>query len=237
MKGDLEWKRYEKQIAGLSALEFNYDADLYHQSHDRTGWHIDHYVASLGYEEPGEPGAPFHAVQKAIRLYRFPDPSLIRGEFDPDHELNGRNMFMVAHFLGMRFTFGVRVTSVIDEERVSASGERSRAWGYAYRTLRGHFEIGEIRFEASKNLASGEIAFQIDAYSKPDRIPNWFYRTGFRVFGRRLQLRFAKSSIRRLTIVAREAGALAQKHAAKIIPMPTTEAMKTSVLTTGTPST
>jgi hypothetical protein len=168
---------------------------------------LDRYRASLVVEPPGPPvpGGAYEAVQTAIRLYQFPDPRLISAVFDPEAALPGRNMLMFARFAGFTFNFGVRVTAVIDEVRKSEKGHDFKVWGYAYRTLKGHFEIGEIRFEVSKNLQTGEIFFEIDAYSRPDRIPNFFYRTGFRIFSRPLQKYFAKSSIARLQKIATQA--------------------------------
>lgn len=204
MAEDLAWQRYQQQIQSLASLDFNYDEKVYHASKDKQGWYLDRYRASLAQEPPGPPlpEGPFESAKTAIRLYQFPDPRLISAVFDPQAALPGRNMLMFAKFAGFTFNFGVRVTAVIDEIRKSEKGDDFKVWGYAYRTLKGHFEIGEIRFEVSKNQRSGEVFFEIDAYSKPDRIPNFFYRTGFRIFSRPLQKYFAKSSIQRLQRIA-----------------------------------
>ncbi len=198
-----DWLTYSDQIKLLESLEFNYDDKTYHDSVDKLGWFVDKYDAILAVEPQGPPlvNGPFEVVKDAIGRYQFPDPDLIRAWFDPNIELAKRNMLMQAQFIGFKFYFGVRVTSVIDEEVPSAGGTEKR-WGYSYRTLKGHFEIGEIRFIVSKNLTSGEVTFHVDAYSKPDRIPNLFYRVGFKIFGRSLQNYFARSSIERLKAIA-----------------------------------
>lgn len=205
MAKTLEWQTYQEQLEKLASLEYNYDDKIYHANKDKQGWNVDRYQASLANEAPGEPApeGPFEAAKKAIQLYQFPDPRLIRAIFNPDATLPGRNMLMLAKFAGFHFTFGVRVTAVIDEVRYNTSNQPLKVWGYSYRTLKGHFEVGEIRFEISKNKITGEILFEVNAYSKPDRIPNIFYRTGFRIFGRSLQKYFAHSSIRRLQEIAR----------------------------------
>lgn len=205
MGTDLGWEIYRDQIAQLADLEYNYDEKVYQSLQNKSGWHIDRYRAALVQEPPGRPGPAFAAVQNAIRLYQFPDPRLISAVFDPKAELHGRNMLMLAKFAGFQFRFGVRVVAVIDECRRDEHGHDLDVWGYAYRTLKGHFEVGEIRFEVSKNRQTGEVAFAVEAYSKADRIPNLFYRTGFRIFGRSLQKYFAYSSIRRLRRIARAA--------------------------------
>jgi hypothetical protein len=194
------WETYQNQIKKLASLDYNYDDKMYHATKDKQGWHIDRYQAKLAMEPPGDPiaGGAFQTAKNAIQLYQFPDPRLIYAVFDPDAPLPGRNMLMFAKFAGFTFNFGVRVTNVVDETRKNGAGEPVIVWGYSYRTLKGHFEIGEIRFEVSKNVITGEIGFEINAYSKPSRIPNFFYRLGFLVFSRPLQKYFARSSIRRL---------------------------------------
>ncbi len=200
MGNDLDWQAHRDYLIKLAELDYNYDEKMYHNSKNKKGWYVDHYRAVLGKEPAGPPlpDGSFEKVKQAIQLYKFPNPRLIRAVFDPQQALSGRNMLMFAHFAGFEFTFGVRVTSVVDEMRKSTNNEDMQVWGYSYRTLKGHFEVGEIKFIVDKNLATGEISFEIDAYSRPDRIPNLFYRVGFRIFGRPLQKYFAKTSIQRL---------------------------------------
>ena len=204
MAENLNWETYQEQIQRLASLDYNYDDKVYHASKDKQGWHVDRYQASLASEPKGMPitNGPFEVAKNAIQLYQFPDPRLIRAVFNPESDLPGRNMLLLANFMGFHFTFGVRVTAVVDELRKNEKGEAIKVWGYSYRTLKGHFEIGEIRFEVSKNIETGEVFFDINAYSKPDRIPNFFYRTGFQLFSRPLQKYFAKSSIQRLQRMA-----------------------------------
>ena len=207
MATDLNWELYQKRIRRLADLEFNYDEKIFHNSKDKSGWNIDRYEAKLETEPPGEPlpNGAFAAAKSAIHLYQFPDPNLISAVFDPKKDLHDRDMLMFARFAGLTFEFGVRVTSVIDGLEKNQRDEQLRVWGYSYRTLKGHFEVGEIRFEVTKNLITGEVRFRINAYSKPDRIPNLLYRVGFKVFARPLQRYFAVSSIKRLKDMARTA--------------------------------
>lgn len=204
MDSNLNWKLFEPEIQRLASLNYNYDVNQYLGSTNRIGWNIDHYEGLLDIESPGQPliHGPFAAAREALIFYKFPDPHLIRAVFDPEVPLAGRNMLMFAKFLGFTFTFGVRITEVIDTSEVDRFGSEIKIWGYAYRTLAGHFEVGEIRFELKKNIRTGEVFFVINAYSKPDRIPNFFYRVGFKLFGRTLQKYFAQSSIKRLSQIA-----------------------------------
>ncbi len=207
MAKNVTWQQYQKQIQELATLDFNYDEKMYHAAKDKRGWFVDRYEATLAIEPEGPPlqNGAFAAVKQTIQLYQFANPKLIYAFFDPEQPLLGRNMLMFAHFSGFTFQFGVRVVAVTEEVRKNKLGEDLQVWGYAYRTLKGHFEIGEIRFEVTKNLKTGEVAIDISAYSKPDRIPNFFFRSGFKLFGRSLQKYFAHSSIRRLQKVAKTA--------------------------------
>ena len=89
----------------------------------------------------------------------------------------------------------VRVT---DEAACATPIGPERVWGYGYRTLEGHFERGQINFTTHKNLTTGTVQFRIHAVSQPGHIQNPFYWVGFRLFGRTLQRKFARESLRRM---------------------------------------
>jgi hypothetical protein len=77
-------------------------------------------------------------------------------------------------------------------------GRHVRVWGWNYRTLEGHLEMGQIDFEVWKWLDSGDVEFRIRAFSRRAAIANPVVRVGFRVFGRREQLRFARNACARM---------------------------------------
>ena len=185
------------QLAELEQRGFNYEVESY--SPDDSSWRHDSYVTTVGKESPGPPedGGLFMTAKKIITEYRFPDPRRVTGEFDPAAPLDGRNMLLNVQFLGVHVQFAVRVVEVIDRE-VQHEGENCLEWGYAYRTLDGHWEVGQMTFLLRKNLESGEVLFLIKAYSRPDRIPNPFHRFGFWLMGRRLQTNFARQCLKRL---------------------------------------
>jgi uncharacterized protein (UPF0548 family) len=87
-------------------------------------------------------------------------------------------------------------------------------WGYGYRTLEGHFERGQIDFTIHKNLTTGTVQFRIHAVSQTGRIRNPFYWLGFKLFGRWLQRRFARESLRRMQRLVAAALAAPQTKAA-----------------------
>jgi uncharacterized protein (UPF0548 family) len=79
-----------------------------------------------------------------------------------------------------------------------AVGRPVRVWGWSYRTLRGHLEMGQMDYEVLKWLDDGSVEFRIHVVSRPARIPNPLVRLGFRLFGRREQVRFARRALARM---------------------------------------
>jgi uncharacterized protein (UPF0548 family) len=84
---------------------------------------------------------------------------------------------------------GVRVGDVYDEER-RLDGRRGRVFGWNYRTLEGHVEQGEMNWEVWKFPETGDVLFRVFSLSRPAPRSNLLVRIGFRLFGRREQLRF-----------------------------------------------
>ncbi len=216
-----DWRRYQERLDALRQARFNLDLEQTHDYTEANGWHLDHHDAELTPEPPGpplpadDPRAAWAIACDLVRDYAFPDPKLITGIFAPDDDLAGRPMLLRARFLGFSFWFGVRVGHEINEVRDTAQGP-VHVFGYDYATLEGHFEMGQITFEVRKMEATGAVGFHIDAFSKPDRIGNLFYRIGFKLFGRRLQLRFARTAIERMQrFVREELEARAQNDAAQ----------------------
>ena len=204
-----DWRRYRERLDALRGARYNLDLDRTEEYTEAAGWHVDRHDAELPPEPPGPPLAPddarasFAVACDLVRGYAFPDPSLVTGIFSPDEPVAGRPMLLRARFLGFTFWFGVRVGEEVDEVRDAADGP-VHAYGFDYATLEGHFERGRITFEVRKAEATGAVTFHIDAFSRPDRIGNPFYRLGFRLFGRRLQLRFARTSTERMQRFVRQ---------------------------------
>ena len=196
------WEQYRARLDAYSDVEVNYDFNRQKEYTSATGWRIDDYETDLPAEAPGPPEAAgsFAAAQDVLRRYAFPPPDLITGIFRPDGPLENRIMLLRAQFLFFKFYFGVRVSEVTDEAaRASPAGSHlERVWGYGYRTLEGHFERGQIDFTIHKNLTTGAVQFRIHAVSQPGQIRNPFYWVGFKLFGRTLQRKFARESLRRM---------------------------------------
>lgn len=164
-------------------------------------WNHDLQRSPLGDEAPGEP-EPDGVWETACRLvaaYEMADPALIRAVYDGAAPLRGRDLLLEGRFLLLRFYMGVRITEVIDEERGA-----ERVWGWAYETLEGHLERGRMSYEVVKHRDTGRVELVITAYSQGAPTLGPVTGLGWRLFGRRTQLRFYRTCGRRLARLVRE---------------------------------
>ena len=106
-------------------------------------------------------------------------------------------MLLEVRFLGVLLGVGTRVGEVYEEER-ELDGRAAHVYGWAYRTLEGHFEQGEMHYQLWKWMDSGDVEFRLYAVSKVADTGPWLLRTGFRLFGRPRQLRFYRQTCRRV---------------------------------------
>ncbi|WP_052732539.1 DUF1990 domain-containing protein [Hymenobacter terrenus] len=194
------WEQYRTRLDAYANAQVNYDFTRQNEYTSATGWRLDDYETDLPAEAPGPPetAGSFAAAQDVLRRYAFPPPDLITGIFAPDGPLENRVMVLRAQFLFFKFYFGVRVSGVTDEAARATPDGPERVWGYGYRTLEGHFERGQIDFTIHKNLTTGAVQFRVHAVSQPGQISNPFYWLGFKLFGRMLQRKFARESLRRM---------------------------------------
>ena len=188
---------HQNHIEKLASLGINYDYSDTKSQTPEHGWYVDHYEAELRKEAPGEPesdGSYAH-TQDAIASYSFVDRKLIQGYWDPNSRLAERNILLrIKPFRWLpfiRFEFGGRVHTVIDERQ----GDEE-LWGWGYRTLEGHFEMGHIIFVVAKNTITGRVYFRMESVARLGHIQNIFYRIGAKLMARRLQKRFANHALR-----------------------------------------
>jgi uncharacterized protein (UPF0548 family) len=163
------------------------------------GWHVDDYCEPLPSERPGEPesAGSWEVARRLMRDYEFADPSIVRAIYHPDRPLEERDMLLEVRFWGLRFHVGVRVGGIVDETR-TVDGRAVRVWGWTYRTLQGHFEMGEMDYEVWKWFDTGEVQFRIHVVSRAAEIRNPLVRFGLRLVGRREQQRFARHACERM---------------------------------------
>jgi uncharacterized protein (UPF0548 family) len=178
-------------------------------------WHHDLWRTDLPAERPGppEPDGVWQTACRLVEAYEFADPRIIRAVYAAGHPLQGRDMLLEGRFTLLRFYFGVRVTDVIDAspDRAGDGGDgtgQDRVWGWAYETLEGHLERGRMSYEVVKHQDTGRVQLVIKAYSQGAPTLGPVTRLGWRLFGRRTQLRFDRACGRRLAAqVRRRAGA------------------------------
>ncbi len=177
----------------------NFDAGRRGQLTPANGWHVDDYRQVLPPEPPGPPlpDGSWETARRLMRDYEFADPSIITAIYHPGQPLDQRDMLLDGRFLGLRFRFGCSVGGINDETR-TAERRRVRVWGWNYRTLQGHLEMGQMDYEVWKWLDDGTVEFRIHAVSKAAHIANPLIRAGFLLFGRRMQVTFARHACRRM---------------------------------------
>jgi uncharacterized protein (UPF0548 family) len=164
------------------------------------GWTVDSYCQPLPAEPPGDPlpDGSWAIARQLIESYAFADPSIIRAVYHADDPLLHRDMLLEGRFYGLRFFIGVRVAGVVDTTH-EVDARPVRAWGWCYRTLQGHLEMGEMTYQVWKWLDTGNVEFHIDRYVKPRRMPNPIIRLGWALFGRWMQVRFVRRCQRRMS--------------------------------------
>jgi hypothetical protein len=190
----------------IEALRALHDKPLNFDLADRasftreSGWRIDDYCQPLPPEPPGppEPDGTWERAKQLMLDYEFADPRIVRAIYAQDAELEGRDMLLEARLWRViRFRFGVRVGGVVDQSSTQ-DGREVCLWGWSYRTLQDHLEMGQMDYRLCKWLDNGDVEFRIHVVSRPARIPNPIIRWGFRVLGRREQVRFARRACERM---------------------------------------
>jgi uncharacterized protein (UPF0548 family) len=187
----------QANLAALSALGVNFRTPLAQMTRE-NGWTVDGTEERLGSETPGppEPNGPFARARQGLINYDFSDPRIVVSHFDPQAPFVGRNMLLEFKVLGFRFLNGVRVQEVRDESSPDVT-----TFGFRYDTLEGHIEKGFEWFLLTKQHASGELGFKIEAHWRLGDFPNAWSRLGFRLFGehyRALWRRRAPERLRQL---------------------------------------
>ena len=164
------------RVAGLRELPTNFHADYADMTPD-SGWNLYHSVAVVARERPGEPSpsGPFRRAQAAVANYQFSNPRIVIGHFDAQSSLLGRRMLLeMVALRTLHYLAGVVVAAVRDE-----AGDGRHTFGFRYDTLEGHIERGSEWFLLTKDHATGEVRFRIEAAWQPGDFPNWWSRLGF----------------------------------------------------------
>jgi uncharacterized protein (UPF0548 family) len=192
--------------ASLRGVPVNFEPQPLEAYKPDRGWHVDALSQRLPCERPGDPapGGAWHVARRLMEDYRMADPLLVRATWNPRAALLGREMLLELRLYRIfSVRAGVRVTRVWDEERVVA-GRRARVFGYEYATLRGHVEMGRMDYELYKWCEEGAVEFRLHAHSRASEDGAPWVRLGFRLFGRREQVRFFRRCCERIASLTAE---------------------------------
>ena len=196
-----------RRLAELATTPVNYDADALDVADPPAGWTVDRRCQPLTGEAPGDPapGGSWEVAGRLIRGYEFADPSLVRAFYDPDAPLEGREMLLELRALGLvSIHVGVRVVAVYDEVR-DRDGRPARVFGWAYRTLQGHVEAGQMDWQVWKWLDTGDVEFRVHSVARVARIANPVIWAGFHALRRYERRLFLDSTDRRMQALTERA--------------------------------
>ena len=199
----------ERALAALRRAPLNFEPGSVARLTPQTDWHVDALSQRLPGERPGDPapGGSWQVARRLVEGYRIADPAIVRATWDPDGPLDGRDMLLELRlYRVLRVRAGVRVTRVWDEQPVLA-GRQARVFGFEYSTLRGHLEMGRMAYEIYKWADDGAVEFRLHAVSRASGEGAPWARLGFRLFGRREQVRFYLRCCERIArLTAQELG-------------------------------
>ena len=194
-----EDRRSQAALDALHARLFNYDATQPDRLTAAAGWRHETRRQALPSEKPGppEPGGSWEIARDLMRDYEFADPEMVQAVYHPDEPLDGRDMLLVVRFLFLRFRVGVRIGGVFEETRTVDTRD-VRVYGWNYRTLGGHFEMGQMNYELWKWLDNGDVEFRVHGVWRPGGTRNPFLIIGFRIFGSHQRERFYAAACQRM---------------------------------------
>jgi len=196
-----------RRLRRLRDLPVNYDAAKLDLDRPPPGWLVDDRCQPLEPESPGPPeqGGSWEIARRLISGYEFADPSLVRAFYEREAPLLGRDMVLELRALNLvHIHVGVRVAEVHDGVR-TIGGRAASVFGWAYRTLAGHVEQGQMDWMVFKWHLTGAVEFRVRAVSRPAPDPNPLIRLGFlalRRHERRLFLDGTDRRMRELTALA-----------------------------------
>ena len=192
--------RVRRRLAALPSKPLNFDVASLADASPASGWMITDLCQPLPPEIPGDPvdGGSWEIARRLMSRYEFADPSIVRAYYDPEDPLEGRNMLLKLKALGVAHVYvGVRVGQVYEDVR-EVEGDRARVWGWNYRTLEGHVEMGQMDWEVWKWLDDGRVEFRVHAIARVAHIRNPVIRLGFRLLRQHERQVFLDSTKQRM---------------------------------------
>lgn len=175
-----------KQFLGkCSGDDFSYPEIGATRSSLPTGYNIDHNRILLGKGIDA-----FQRAKAAIQAWKMFYIPWVRLYY-PDTPIEiGRSVAILVSHFGFYSLNAAKIVYVIDEE---ADIHR---FGFAYGTLTGHGEIGEERFSVEFRSESGEVYYDLLAFSRPG---HFLAKLGYPL-SRYMQKAFAEDSKRAMQL-------------------------------------
>ena len=160
-----------------------------------AAWTVERQDAIVGREPPGPPlpDGPFVRACRAVRAYRFADPRITRGHFEPPELSSGSDLLVEAFAPPISMLVGLRVGALLDE-----ADDAHTIRGIRLDTLAGHVLDGSEWVIVQKDHRTGTIGLRLDVQWRPSRLLNWWMRLGLRLLGRQTQRRWRRQAVRRL---------------------------------------
>ena len=144
-----------------------------------SSYNIDHNRMRLGTGQ-----ATFDNAQSAVRNWKMFGMEWVKLIHDNTPIEIGRTVAILVKHFGFYSLNAARIVYVLDE-----TGE-VRRFGFAYGTLSEHGEVGEERFSVEFHEATGEVWYELYAFSRPGSM---LARIGYPL-SRYLQKAFARDS-------------------------------------------
>jgi uncharacterized protein (UPF0548 family) len=166
-------------IATQSKLAFTYSAVGATATVPPAGYAVDHTRIKLGEGEE-----VFTRAMAALGRWDQFRLGWVEA-WSPETPIRiGEVLAVIAHNVGLWWLNACRIVYVVDEP------EPIQRFGFAYGTLPDHAETGEERFLVEWDRASGEVSYDILAFSRPHQL---LARLGY-PYVRRVQKRFRLES-------------------------------------------
>lgn len=141
-----------------------------------AGYNVDHNRLCIGHGEQD-----WESAKQSIRDWKMFDIGWVELHLPSTPIEVGRNVAVLINHFGFYSLNAARIVYVIDEPN---------RFGFAYGTLAEHGESGEERFSVERDRDTGEIYYDLYAFSKPN---HFAAKLGYPLT-RMLQKRFAADS-------------------------------------------
>lgn len=172
-------KEIDKFLADRVSDDFSYPEIGATRNDAPSGYVVDHNRLKLGSGK-----VDYGRAKTAVRQWKMFAFDWVKLCYDDTPIETGQTVAILVNHFGFYSLSSARIVYTIDE---SAEIER---YGFAYGTLREHAEIGEERFSVEFHHGSGEVWYDLYAFSKPASL---LTQVGYPL-GRYLQRSFAADS-------------------------------------------